>query len=49
LEAVGKRSGFLHYAAHDETVSSFGRNDGFLEGENRERERERERERTSGG
>src|SRR5260370_42029790 len=24
------RSGFLHCAAHDKTVSSFGRNDGFL-------------------
>jgi hypothetical protein len=26
------RSGFLHYAAHDKTVSSFGRNDGFWVG-----------------
>jgi hypothetical protein len=24
------RSGFLHCAAHDKTVSSFGRNDGLL-------------------
>jgi hypothetical protein len=24
------RSGFLHCAAHDETVSDFGRNDDFL-------------------
>jgi hypothetical protein len=25
-----QRSGFLHCAAHDETVSSFGRNDGSI-------------------
>jgi hypothetical protein len=30
-EELRWRSGFLHYAAHDETVSSFGRNDGFFD------------------
>jgi len=30
FRACGERSGFLHCAAHDETVSCFGRNDGSL-------------------
>src|SRR5258707_5085223 len=32
LECLEQRSGFLRRAAHDETVNSFGRNDGSLVG-----------------